>query len=69
MVEVGTFETRADAEHARSMLAAAAIPSVLVPDPADGPYPLDLSGGARLLVAEADAEAAAAILGHRPPGA
>jgi hypothetical protein len=69
MVEVGKFETRADAELARSLLAAAAIPSVLLPGAVSGDYALDLSGGARLLVAEADAAEAAAILRHHPTGA
>jgi hypothetical protein len=63
MVEVGRFETRTDAEFARSMLTAAGIPSVLAPDQSAG-YPIDLVGGARLLVAEADADDAAVILRH-----
>jgi hypothetical protein len=66
MVEVGTFDTRTDAEFARSLLAAAGIPCVLAPDQAAG-YPIDLSGGARVLVAEADAHDAAVILRHHEP--
>jgi hypothetical protein len=54
MVEVGRFDARTDAEVARSLLAAAGIPCVLAPDEA--------AGGARVLVAEADADEAAAIL-------
>jgi Putative prokaryotic signal transducing protein len=54
MVEVGRFEVRTDAELARSLLAAAGIPCVLAPD--------EVAGGARVLVAEADAGDAAAIL-------
>jgi hypothetical protein len=64
MIEVGRFDTRADAEFARSLLAAAGIPCVLAPDkPADA-YPIGLSGAARLLVADADARAAGEILRH-----
>jgi hypothetical protein len=37
---------------------------VLAPDESDG-YPVDLSGGARLLVAEADGDDAVVILRHR----
>jgi hypothetical protein len=64
MVEVGRFDTRADAEVARSLLAAAGIPCVLAPDEAAGAYPIALSGGARVLVADADAHDAAVILSH-----
>jgi uncharacterized protein YbjT (DUF2867 family) len=63
MVEIGRFETRSDAEFARTLLAAAGIPSVLAPDESGG-YAMDLSGGARLLVAEADADDAVVILRH-----
>jgi len=62
MVEVGRYPTRADAELARSVLAAAGIPAVLAADDAGGAYPFDLSGGARLFVAEADAIDAAQVL-------
>ena len=64
MVEVGTFATQADAEFARSLLAAAGIPCVLAPDETAGAYHIDSSGGARVLVADADAHDAAVILGH-----
>ena len=62
MIEVGIFPTRGDAEIAQGALAAAGIASVVRADDAGGAYPFDLSGGARLLVDEADAESAAAIL-------
>ena len=62
MVEVGRFDTRTDAEFARSLLAAAGIPCVLAPDKAAGAYPIDRSGGARVFVADADAHDAAVIL-------
>jgi hypothetical protein len=62
MVEVGIYATRSDAELAQSALAAAGVPSQLVADDAGGAYPFDLTGGARLLVDEADVELAAGIL-------
>jgi hypothetical protein len=65
MVEIGRFETRDEAERARTLLAAAGIPSLLTPDEAGSDYPMRDAGGARLFVAEADAEAAAAILRSR----
>jgi hypothetical protein len=64
MIEVGRFDTRTDAEFARSLLGAAGIPCVLAPDKVPGAYANDLSGGARVLVADADADDAAVILGH-----
>ena len=66
MVVAGTYPTRSDAELAQTALTAAGIPSVLASDDAGGAYPFDLSGGARLLVDESDAEEAAAILGVGP---
>jgi hypothetical protein len=66
MVEVGSYTTRSDAELAQAVLAAAGIPSVIAADDAGGAYPFDLSGGARLLVDEADAEDAAAVLSEPP---
>ena len=65
MIDVGTYPTRSDAELAQSRLVAAGIPSVVAADDA-GAYPFDLSGGARLLVDDADAEEAAAVLSDRP---
>ena len=62
MIAVGTYPTRADAELAHAVLEAEGIQSVVSSDDAGGAYPFDLSGGARLLVTEADAERAAAIL-------
>ena len=62
MIAVAAYPTRADAEVAQAALEAEGIPSVIASDDAGGAYPFDLSGGARLLVAEADAERAAAIL-------
>jgi Putative prokaryotic signal transducing protein len=66
MVEVGRFPTRQSAEFAHGALASAGIESVIESDDAGGAYPFDLSGGARLLVADADAEDAAAFLAAPP---
>jgi hypothetical protein len=66
-VEVGSFPTRSDAELAQTALADAGIRSVVESDDAGGAYPFDLTGGARLLVDEADAEAAAAVLSPTNP--
>jgi hypothetical protein len=63
MVEVGTYATRSEAELAQAALVAAGVRSRLVVDDAGGAYPFDLTGGARLLVDEADAQLAAEILG------
>ena len=62
MVEAGVYPTRADAEIAQAALTVAGIPSILSADDAGGAYPFDLSGGARLLVDEADSGDAAAVL-------
>jgi hypothetical protein len=66
MIDVGIYPTRSDAELAQAVLAAAGVPSVVVSDDAGGAYPFDLTGGARLLVEEASAEDAAAVLSGHP---
>jgi hypothetical protein len=66
MIQVGAYPTRSDAELAQTVLTAAGIQSVVVSDDAGGAYPFDLTGAARLLVDEADAEDAAALLSDRP---
>jgi hypothetical protein len=66
MIQVGAYPTRSDAELAQTALAAAGITSQVVADDAGGAYPFDLTGGVRLLVAEADAEDAAEVLSGRP---
>lgn len=66
MIRIGTYRTREDAELAQAALAAAAIPSVLEADDAGGAYPFDLTAAARLFVADADADDAAALLSGRP---
>jgi hypothetical protein len=63
VIEVGIYPTRSDAEIAQGALASAGIPSVIESDDAGGAYPFGLTGGARLLVDEADAEDAKAVLG------
>jgi hypothetical protein len=65
MIQVGTYPTRSDAEFAQAVLEAAGIASVLAADDAGGAYPFDLTGGAYLLVDEADAEDATAALSDR----
>jgi Putative prokaryotic signal transducing protein len=67
MIQVAIYPTRSDAELAQTALSAAGIPSVIASDDAGGAYPFDLTGGgARLLVDEADAKEAAAILDGQP---
>jgi len=69
MIEVATYPTRSEAELAQGALAAAGIEATVVSDDAGGAYPFDLTGGARLLVDEADAADAATVLtrGGPPP--
>jgi Putative prokaryotic signal transducing protein len=67
MIEVGKFVTRTQAESARSLLSAAGIPCILAPATAFAACPIDLSGGACLLVATADAPRAAEILESLQP--
>jgi hypothetical protein len=65
LVEIRSFATRGEAEVAQGALAAAGIESVLSSDDAGGAYPFPLSGSsAGLLVEEADAAAAAEVLGN-----
>jgi hypothetical protein len=62
MTEVGRFDTRAEAEFARSLLATAGIPCIRRSRRGSRGPPDRPRGGACLLVAEADARAAAEIL-------
>jgi hypothetical protein len=66
MIQVGTYPTRSDAELAQTALAVEGIQSAIASDDAGGAYPFDLSGGARLLVDDDDADEAAAVLSDRP---
>ena len=62
MIQIGIYPSRSAAEIAQGALAAAGIESVIESDDAGGAYPFGLTGGARLLVGEADAKDAAAVL-------
>ena len=62
MIEVGAYPTRSQAELEQAALAMAGIPSTLEAEDGAGEYPFDLTGAARLLVDEADADAAVAVL-------
>jgi hypothetical protein len=65
MIEVGAYPTRSQAERAQAALAMAGIPSTLEADDGADEYPFDVTG-VRLLVDDADAEAAVAVLSdHR----
>jgi hypothetical protein len=66
MIAIGTYRTRSDAEFAQARLASAAIASLIAADDAGGAYPFDLSGGVRLLVDDADAADAIAVLSDQP---
>ena len=66
MIAVGTYRTRSDAELAQAALAAAGVQSVVEADDAGGAYPFDLTGGALVLVDEADASTALEILETQP---
>lgn len=63
LVEIGVYPTRQHAEVVQARLASEGIESVISSDDAGGAYPFGLSGGARLLVDEADAERAREIVG------
>jgi hypothetical protein len=62
MIEVAVYPTRFDAELVQGRLAAAGIDSVVNADDAGGAYPFDLTGGAQLLVDEADAQTVIRLL-------
>jgi cell division protein FtsN len=66
MIEVGAYPTRSQAELAQAALAMAGIPSTLETDDGAHEYRLDVTEAVRLLVDEAEAEAAVAVLSdHR----
>jgi len=62
LVEIGIYATQVEAELAQTALTAAGIDSEIDADEGGATYPFDLSGGARLLVDEADAHEAAQVL-------
>ena len=66
MITAGVYRTRSDAELAQALLRASGIRSEIEADDAGAAYPFDLSGGARLIVQDADADSAAALLSNRP---
>jgi hypothetical protein len=66
MIAIGTYRTRSDAEFAQARLASAGISSLIAADDAGGAYPFDLAGGACLLVGDADAANAIAVLSDPP---
>jgi hypothetical protein len=62
-VRVRTFQNKLEAEMARGLLESAGLEAWLASDDAGGAYPFQLSGGGvQLMVAEADAAAAAELL-------
>jgi hypothetical protein len=67
MIAIGTYRTRSDAEFAQARLASAGISSLIAADDAGGAYPFDLAGGARLLVDDAEAADAIAVLSDQQP--
>lgn len=67
-VVIGIFQTRTEAEIVRGMLAAAGIDAWISADDAGGAAPLEMSGGARVLVDESQREAASQLIAGREPG-
>jgi hypothetical protein len=62
VIEIGAYPTRFEAEIAQGALTAAGIRSVIASDDAGGAIPFGFGGGVRLLVDDADAETARALL-------
>ena len=64
-VLIKTFSNEAEADMAQQMLQNAGVPAFVLKDDAGGMEPqLQLTGGVRLLVGNADAERAREILGN-----
>jgi len=63
---VATYATRSEAEIVQSLLESAGIDAALSADDAGGAYPFVLSGGAHVLVDEADVEAASELIASPP---
>ena len=61
-IPVASYPTRGEAEIVQGLLASAGIDSSLLVDDAGGAYPFVLSGEAKVLVDEDDAEAASEVL-------
>jgi hypothetical protein len=68
LVPVATYATRSEAEIVQGLLASAGIDASISADDAGGAYPFVLSGGAQLLVDEADVEAASEVLASDADG-
>ena len=66
LVSVATYPTRDEAEVVQGLLASAGIDASVSADDAGGAFPFVLSGGAQLLVAEDDVEAASQVLAGKP---
>jgi hypothetical protein len=66
LVPVATYPTRDEAEVVQGLLASAGIDAAVSADDAGGAFPFVLSGGAQLLVAEDDVEAASQVLAGKP---
>jgi hypothetical protein len=61
-IPIGSFATRSEAEIVVGLLASEGITASISADDAGGAYPFELSGGARVLVDESDADAAREVL-------
>jgi hypothetical protein len=61
-IPIGSFATRSEAEIVVGLLESEGIAASISADDAGGAYPFELSGGARVLVDESDAEAAREVL-------
>jgi Putative prokaryotic signal transducing protein len=61
-IPIGSFATRSEAEIVVGLLESEGIVASISADDAGGAYPFELSGGARVLVDESDAEAAREVL-------
>jgi Putative prokaryotic signal transducing protein len=66
LIPVATFATRSEAEIVQGLLASAGIDASVSADDAGGAYPFVLSGGAEVLVAEDDVDAASEVLAGKP---
>jgi hypothetical protein len=69
LIAIGTYPTRDEAEIVEGLLASAGIAASIRADDAGGAYPFVLSGGAQVLVDEADAEEASQLLAEPADGA
>ncbi len=61
-ITIRTVTTRTEAELVRGLLDSAGIPAWISTDDAGGVYPFQLSDGARVMIREADQDAAESVL-------